>query len=314
MDKNQEKQPGLFASIIGDPSPLKSAGLTFSAASLAPVLTALVFMLVLLVTGLATQEGVEHTDWYLYCNYLLLPITFAIVTGVILRWQKTSLKRAVAAQKCSPKYFLIAILMQFGLLSLAELNTLFLGFLALFGYESAPIELPSLDGFGLVGVLFVVAVLPAIFEEVIFRGLLVNGMRSLDTWKVVLISGGLFALYHQNPAQTVYQFCCGAAFAFVAVKAGSILPTVLSHFLNNAYIIIMTKLGVTAFPTPVYITMLVLETLSLIAAMVWLFLDKSTKTEPSKEEKQKTFWLFAAPGIFYCVVMWLSVFVTGMMG
>ncbi len=300
-------------SIIGEFSPAKSGGLTFTLASLMPVLPASVFMVILLLSGLASQEGVQETDWYLYINYLLTPVSFAAVACLLLRWRKTPVKQAIRKQKCQPKYLLIASLMQFGLLSLSELNALFLEFLALFGYVSPPVELPSMDGFGLVGVLFVIAVLPAVFEEVIFRGLLLKGMKDFSWWQAVLVSGALFALYHKNPAQTVYQFCCGAAFALVAVKAGSILPTVLSHFLNNAYIVIMTKLGVSAFPTPVYVVLLALEAISLLGAVLWLVLDKKEEAQAVEKTERKTFWTFAIPGIAYCGVMWLSVLFSGLL-
>ncbi len=314
MKNDRGEQRGLLSSLIGEPTPAKTSGLTFSLATLAPVVTAFAFLLILSVSGLAATEGVENADWYLYCNYLINPVTFALVAWGTLRFAKTPVKEEIKAQKCEWKYFLIAILMQFGLLALSELNSLFLDFLALFGYESPAINLPSLDGFGLFGVLFVVAVLPAIFEEIIFRGLLLKGLKPFGMLGMVLISGGLFALYHQNPAQTIYQFCCGAAFAFVAIKAGSILPTVLSHFLNNALIIILTKFGITAFPTPVYITLLILESVALIAAMVWLFLDKQPQKEKGDGAEKKTFWLCALPGIAYAAILWLSVLLSGLVG
>ncbi len=311
MNHNNKEQRGPFASIIGELTPAKRSGLTFTLAALAPLLLAFAFMAVLLVTGLSAQEGVEQSDWYLYLNYLMVPLSFACIAWGLLRLQKMPIGQAVKAQTCQPKYYLIALLMQFGLLSLAELNTLFLTFLEGFGYQASPILLPSMDGFGIVGVLLVIAVLPAVFEEVIFRGFLLKGMKAFGTLGAVLLCGGLFALYHQNPAQTVYQFCCGAAFALVAVKAGSVLPTILSHFLNNAYIVIMTKLGITAFPTPVYITLLILEIISLVAAMVCLLLDKKPENGDLDKTEKRTFWTFALPGIAYCALAWISVFFAG---
>ena len=280
-------------------------------------------MIILALSGATSQEGFEKSDWYLYLSFLINPIAFAGIAFVILRWKGTSVRKAIKEEKCEAKYFLIAILMQFGLLALSELNVLFLDFLSQFGYQPVEIILPSLDGFGFIGVLFTVAVLPAIFEEIIFRGLLLKGLRSFGTVGMILLSGALFALYHQNPAQTLYQFCCGVAFALVAVKAGSVLPTILSHFLNNALIVTLTKFGVNKFPPPVYVTMLNLEIIAFIVAMVWLVLDKKDKNaqenteeneatqEESKKERRR-FWAFSAVGIFICVLSWLSVLITGM--
>ena len=311
---------GLLSPWIGEPTKAKASGLTYSLATMGATVVAFLFLTVLFITGIALEDGIEKQDWYLYCSYLINPISFALIFFFVLRWLKTPVREEICAQKCAPKYFLIAVLMQFGLLSLSELNTLFLSFLASFGYESTPILLPSLDGFGYVGVLVVVALLPAIFEEIIFRGLLLKGLRPFGTLGMILISGALFSLYHQNPAQTIYQFCCGAAFAFVAVKSGSFLPTVLSHFLNNALIITLAKFGVNQFPMPVYIILLGLEIVSLIAAMVWLFLDKKggkssideLNAASEEKEEKKNFWAFASVGIFICVLSWLSVLLAGM--
>ena len=314
QNNRNEKQRNLLASFIGEPTPAKASGLTFTLASAALVVISFLFLLVITLGGLA-QEGVERKDWYLYISYLLSPAAFALVAWGVLRWMKIPVREEIKAQKCKPKYFLIAIVLQAGLLCLSELNALFLDFLSRFGYEDTPILLPSMDGFGFVGVLIVVAVLPALFEEIIFRGLLLKGMRAFGTAGAVLLSGALFALYHQNPAQTVYQFCCGAAFALVAVRAGSILPTVLSHFLNNALILTLTKFGVTEFSKPAFIAIVCVSAVCLVGSLVWVLCFEKKGLEGGCEDKgkeRKRFWGAAAIGIVICGLTWLSVLWTGL--
>ena len=307
--KNTRKEK---LSFLGEPTSAKASGLTFTLAAAGLVLLSFVFLLALAIGGLWV-EGVEQKEWYLYCSFLLSPLAFSLVAVWVLRWTKTPILQEVKLQKCAPKYFLIAFLLQVGLLSLSQLNDLFLQFLARFGYENTPIVLPSMDGFGVVGVLFAVALLPALFEELIFRGLLLKGMRSFGTAGAVLISGALFALYHQNPAQTLYQFCCGAAFALVAVRSGSILPTVFSHFLNNAVIILFTKFGVGEFSPIVSAIVLSVSIACLLGTLVWLvwFEKKGFKKEDNKTAR-KQFWLAAAVGIGICALTWLSVLFSGM--
>ncbi|MBR2441576.1 MAG: CPBP family intramembrane metalloprotease [Clostridia bacterium] len=307
--KNTRKEK---LSFLGEPTSAKASGLTFTLAAAGLVLLSFVFLLALAIGGLWV-EGVEQKEWYLYCSFLLSPLAFSLVAVWVLRWTKTPILQEVKLQKCAPKYFLIAFLLQVGLLSLSQLNDLFLQFLARFGYENTPIVLPSMDGFGVVGVLFAVALLPALFEELIFRGLLLKGMRSFGTAGAVLISGALFALYHQNPAQTLYQFCCGAAFALVAVRSGSILPTVFSHFLNNAVIILFTKFGVGEFSPIVSAIVLSVSIACLVGTLVWLvwFEKKGFKKEDNKTAR-KQFWLAAAVGIGICALTWLSVLFSGM--
>lgn len=81
--------------------------------------------------------------------------------------------------------------------------------------------------------LFMTAVLPAIFEEYTHRGLLFAGYRQFG-WKVVLLSALLFALMHQNIKQTGYTFFDGIVLALLAYYTGSIIPSIVVHFLNNA--------------------------------------------------------------------------------
>ena len=314
MRKEQENKKGVLTPLIGEATPAKASGLTYSLTAILSVVFAFAFLLAITLFGLV-KEGYENSDWYLYCSYLLTPFTFCAVAWFVLRWSGKSVGEEIRAQACPARYFLIAILLQFGLLCLSQLNSLFLEWLGKFGYEDTPIVLPSLDGFGFVGVLITVAVLPAVFEEIIFRGLLLKGMKSFGTVGAVLLNGVLFALYHQNPAQTLYQFCCGAAFAVVTIRAGSILPTVLSHFLNNALIIVLMKLNAAEIQGGALIAVMIVSILSFIASLVWLFcFDKSENTTRGETDKagRKQFILYASVGVAMYALTWISVLLAGL--
>ncbi|MBE7077322.1 MAG: CPBP family intramembrane metalloprotease [Clostridiales bacterium] len=313
MQRNSNKNNNFIYGLLGEPTAAKASGLTYSLAAVGSVVLAFFFMMMLAVAGVTVEEGREP-DWYLYCSFLMTPLVFGIVAALSMGWTKTSWKTETKRQKCKVRYFFIAIALQVGLLSLSELNTLFLEFLARFGYQDTPIRLPSMDGFGFVGVMLAVALLPAVFEEIIFRGFLLKGMDCFGTVGAVLLCGGLFALYHQNPAQTVYQFCCGAAFALVAIRSGSILPTVVSHFINNALIITLTKLGLETFTKPVFITVLCISVICLVGSLAWLiFFEKRTLDETSKDKKsgRKNLFKFAALGIALCSLTWFGVLLSG---
>lgn len=290
----------------------KTSGLAYSLAAVLPVVLSFVFLIVISACGLTEKTGYETADWYLYCSYILSQLSFAIVAVWYLRRTATPVSVAVKNQKCHPKYFLVAVALQIGLLCLSELNALFLDFLGNFGYEDGGINLPSMDGFGFIGVLFVVAVLPAVFEEIAFRGVLLKGMRSFGVLGNVLLCGGLFSLYHQNPAQTLYQFCCGAAFALVAIRSGSILPTVLSHFINNAAILILTKYNIADFSTPVFISVMSVSALCLIASLGYLIFIDKTKPEREDKSERKGFLIYALVGIALCALSWLLTLAGGL--
>lgn len=281
----------------------RSAGLLYSFISVLPLIFSLLFTAVILAAGFSHAEGEAYPDWYIYCSYLLPQLSLALSVFVFFLYTDASPKKVYKGTGW--RYFLLACVMQFGLFSLSEINNLFLSFLGVFGYVSEDLFLPSLEGGGLVGAILVIAVLPAIFEESIFRGLLLGPLKKLSTPAAVLLCGALFSLYHTNPAQTLYQFVCGCAFALVAVRADSVLPTVLSHFLNNAVILILTRLGV-GLTLPVYVC----SAVALVGSLAWLlFFDRSGNAK--KSGSLKPFLITASVGIGVFAVLWMAKLIEG---
>ena len=317
--KKQNKN-SFFNKLLGEPNEAKASGMTFSLAVIVPVILSFLFLIVIGALGLGSAD-VTQKNWYVYVSFLITPCASVLVATLYFAWTKKSIKTAIIEQKCHPKYFFWAILLQFGLMSLSELNTLFVDFLGKLGYkDSSMAGVESLiENTNIVFLILVLAILPAVLEEVIFRGLLLKGLKGFGTVGAILICGGLFALYHQNPAQTIYQFCCGAAFALIAVKSGSILPTVLSHFVNNLLVIVLAKLGVASFPLPVFIIMIIVFSLCLVGSLIYLiFFDKkgscTQRMEKVNKKEKKGFWIFSAFGIIICAVSWVSMLVSGIVG
>lgn len=92
---------------------------------------------------------------------------------------------------------------------------------------------------GFILALILGSVLPAVFEEVTHRGL-VLGFTSGNVHKRAFVSALLFSLMHQNIVQTGYTFVGGLIMAYVVLYTGSIWPSMLIHFVNNALVDIRT--------------------------------------------------------------------------
>ena len=85
-----------------------------------------------------------------------------------------------------------------------------------------------------VGVISVALVAPVV-EEVIFRGLIMTRLsRAIPGWLAVLLSAVIFGLCHGELVWFCYTFVVGAFFAFIDLRAGSILPSILGHIMFNA--------------------------------------------------------------------------------
>lgn len=80
----------------------------------------------------------------------------------------------------------------------------------------------------------VVAVTPAICEEMLFRGFLFGTMKEKwKPWIAILVSGILFGVYHMSLVKTVTVSLLGIVFAYVVYVSDSILCSVLMHLCNN---------------------------------------------------------------------------------
>ena len=79
-----------------------------------------------------------------------------------------------------------------------------------------------------------VAMLPAICEEFVHRGILLQGIKHAGFKKAIVISSLMFGLIHFNIQQFFYAFIIGLILGFVSVVAKNIYPAIIIHFVNNA--------------------------------------------------------------------------------
>ena len=291
---------------------LKEAGLTYSITAVFPVLVSVLLLLILLIAG---AKDYEKADWYLYLCYLIPQTCFAGAALFFFRRNRACFRNTYSV--CKWYYFVLALVLQFGLLfSLSELNGYFIKLLELMGYQRADSTLPSLDGWNLLPALLVIAVLPALFEETIFRGILSRQMHE-SGWGLVptvLISGALFSLFHHNVEQTLYQFVCGMCFTLIALRAGSVLPTIAAHFVNNALILILASTGndnLTSLPTGGYLALIITSAICLVASLVFLIVFDKRGNQKGEVKHGKLFFLAAGVGIAVCAVEWVASLVQG---
>ncbi|WP_244273559.1 CPBP family intramembrane glutamic endopeptidase [Blattabacterium cuenoti] len=81
--------------------------------------------------------------------------------------------------------------------------------------------------------------LAPICEEVLFRGIILNGMlkNNIHPIKAILFSSFLFGLTHMNPWQLVGGIIIGSFIGFIYFITSSIIDCILLHVFNNAFAI-----------------------------------------------------------------------------
>lgn len=83
--------------------------------------------------------------------------------------------------------------------------------------------------------LFHVAVVPAVCEELMFRGIILrNFERELPPWVAVVLTGTLFGLYHLRFTQALPLILLGILITWLVWRTGSLWVVVAVHFVNNA--------------------------------------------------------------------------------
>jgi hypothetical protein len=83
-------------------------------------------------------------------------------------------------------------------------------------------------------VIFVIAVTPAVCEELMFRGLILRNLSSaMKPYTAVALTGIVFAVFHFHPFNLIPLIILGVYISFTAYFSNSVYTAVVIHFINN---------------------------------------------------------------------------------
>jgi sodium transport system permease protein len=92
--------------------------------------------------------------------------------------------------------------------------------------------------------LLAIAVAPAIFEELAFRGFILSGFRHLGhKWRAIVLSSIFFGVAHGVFQQSIVATLVGIVIGYLAVQTGSLLPGVVYHFVHNSLALATAELS-----------------------------------------------------------------------
>lgn len=148
---------------------------------------------------------------------------------------------ALGLRRTAPLYVLAAVLIG---MSLWYLNWRLVALLELPEHKIEWLERLTQDAGAIGPMLLVLGVLPAVCEEIVFRGVLVQGLATrLVPAAAVGIAAALFAGYHLSLAQLIPTFTLGLVCGTIALRARSVYPTMVAHLLNNAFALLVDRLA-----------------------------------------------------------------------
>ena len=195
---------------------------------------------------LIVNNYLEKADlrWQLIVNLVVL---FFGASCLMLRRYQLNPRAALALRAPKPAVWLaVLVAVPSGLLTasgLFRLANLFVPISAKMMREFDQAVIP--DNISAVQLLFFLCVMPAIFEEITFRGLLLHGLsRRLHPAALALVVGVVFGLFHVALFRFAPTACLGVLLAAVTLLTGSIFPAMLWHGLSNASGLLAYKLQI----------------------------------------------------------------------
>ena len=88
--------------------------------------------------------------------------------------------------------------------------------------------------------IFSICVIPAITEEIAFRGLVQHWLQvAIKPMHALLLASALFAAMHFSMLSFPYLFGVGMLLGWAKLKTGSLYPSMLIHFLHNLIVIMV---------------------------------------------------------------------------
>lgn len=76
-------------------------------------------------------------------------------------------------------------------------------------------------------------ILPAICEELLFRGIILQGLKSYGKVLSILLTGLMFAIFHMSIDQFIYPLIMGSLLSLIMYNENNILYSIIVHLVNN---------------------------------------------------------------------------------
>ena len=212
------------------------------------ILVGLVVFRILSSLGLFSVfgDGAE----YIFTFVVQVLILFGLSVFAFSKLSKRKISKVLddyKFKKISKKSIFLSFLMGIIVYFLnSYIASFFVFVLSLFGYSSSSVGnvYATYPFWLLVLNLFFTAVLPAVCEETVHRGMLLSEIKKSSVVKAIILSSLLFGLLHINIYQFFYASILGALLAVLTLATNSIFPAMIIHFMNNALNVYMVYASV----------------------------------------------------------------------
>ena len=138
---------------------------------------------------------------------------------------------------------------------------------------STPDFSPTADPLSNLLLVFTSVIAAPLFEEYLFRGVCMMGLKRYGNGFSILVTSFLFALMHGNIPQAVPIFFFSLILCYADIRTGSLLPGLIFHIVNNA----VAQMTLFIAQESVLILLALLMLIVMIAAVVLFILELKQK-------------------------------------
>ncbi len=209
---------------------------------IAPLLLVLIFALMLLMRF--ADPGALGAQENIFLSIIVLQLfVFALPGIVYCKLRGASLKERLKLGLFAPGKIFFVFLSFLALLSGTLLIKLAMYYI--FGTSSGGYSVSVYDSYitgGELNVFYVIAaiaIIPAITEEFIFRGVMLSEYSENGSFCAAVISSAMFAMIHFNLKQFPVYFYAGLVFAVTVMVTRSVFASITVHILNNLFSIFL---------------------------------------------------------------------------
>ncbi len=195
----------------------------------APILFGVVLALAGLSTVIFSLISSLAVDVFLSSTIIQL-VVYLLPLAFYLKVRGTDLAASLKIHPVGPQKMPFITIMTL----IFFVGSILLRYMGLFFFDSAMVETPSaiyipMEGANRFLMILCNIILPAVFEEVLFRGILLSEYRFYGTALSIATSSLMFAMLHLSLENFFYYVFMGVVFSVITLASQSIVPAILIH-------------------------------------------------------------------------------------
>lgn len=167
-------------------------------------------------------------------------------------------------------------------ISVAMLLNAFAGILTRAGEQTAE----DINSYPVWLALIVFAIVPAIVEEYVFRGVILEEYQVLGTKEAILMSSIFFALLHFSLGSVLYGFFFGCVFALTRLSTKNLLVTMIMHMTFNGLNVLLSYANLEMIPGWILVASIVIGVIGFVILFFLLLARNPVLIEKGRYKKR----------------------------